>query len=58
MADMNSQLVQIIEQARKEYAEDFTDHSENEYIAEALLNAGVRLCPETNTQEYNISVQR
>ena len=37
----------------KEYAEDFTDHSENEYIAEALLNAGVRLCPETNTQEEN-----
>ena len=53
MADMNAQLVQIIEQARKEYAEDFTDRSENEYIAEALLNSGVRLCPETNTQEEN-----
>ena len=53
MADMNAQLVRIIEQARKEHAEDFTDRSENEYIAEALLNAGVRLCPETNTQEEN-----
>ena len=53
MADMDAQLVRVSEQAGKEYAEDFTDRSENEYIAEALLNAGVRLCPETNTQEEN-----
>ena len=53
MADMNAQLVQIIEQARKEYAEDFTDRSENEYIAEALLNSGVKPYSKTNTQEEN-----
>ncbi|MBP1544844.1 MAG: hypothetical protein J6A16_12180 [Oscillospiraceae bacterium] len=41
----NERLVTIIEKARKMYADDYTDHTENEYIAEALLDSGVILPP-------------
>ena len=36
------EMLEIIEKAREEYANDITDHTENEYIREALLNAGYR----------------
>lgn len=37
-----AEMLDIIEKAREEYANDVTDHTENEYIREALLNAGYR----------------
>ncbi len=33
-------LLNIIEKAREAYANDVTDHTENEYIREGLLDAG------------------
>lgn len=36
------EMLEIIERSRAEYANDVTDHSENEYIREGLLNAGYR----------------
>ena len=36
------EMLEIIENAREVYANDVTDHSENEYIREGLLNAGYR----------------
>lgn len=44
-SDYNKRLVKIIEKARKMYADDYTDHTENEYIAETLLDSGVILPP-------------
>lgn len=40
--DDNAEMLEIIENARKEYANDVTDHTESEYIREGLLNAGFR----------------
>lgn len=37
-----AEMLEIIAKAREEYANDITDHTENEYIREALLNAGYR----------------
>lgn len=37
-----AEMLEIIEKAREEYANDITDHTENEYIREGLLNAGYR----------------
>ena len=37
-----AELLAIIENAREVYANDITDHTENEYIRESLLNAGYR----------------
>lgn len=37
-----AEMLEIIEKAREEYANDVTDHTENEYIREALLNADYR----------------
>ena len=37
-----AEMLEIIENARETYANDVTDHTENEYIREGLLNAGYR----------------
>jgi hypothetical protein len=37
-----AEMLEIIEKAREVYANDVTDHTENEYIREGLLNAGYR----------------
>ena len=37
-----AEMLEIIENAREVYASDVTDHTENEYIREGLLNAGYR----------------
>lgn len=37
-----AEMLEIIENARETYANDITDHTENEYIREGLLNAGYR----------------
>ena len=37
--EIMAEMLSIIEKARYEYANDVTDHTENEYIREALLNA-------------------
>lgn len=38
----HAELVEIIRQAKQEYSQDYTDRTEDSYIAEALLNAGYR----------------
>lgn len=35
-----AEMLEIIEKSREEWAHDVTDHTENEYIREGLLNAG------------------
>lgn len=35
-----AEMLEIIEKAREIYANDITDHTENEYIREGLLDAG------------------
>lgn len=37
-----AEMLEIIENAREVYANDVTDHTENEYIREGLLNACYR----------------
>ena len=37
-----AEMLEIIENARKTYANDITDHTETEYIREALLDANYR----------------
>lgn len=37
-----AEMLEIIENARETHANDITDHTENEYIREGLLNAGYR----------------
>lgn len=37
-----AEMLDIIAKAREEYANDITDHTENEYIREGLLNANYR----------------
>lgn len=37
-----AEMLEIIEKAREIYANDITDHTENEYIREGLLDAGYR----------------
>lgn len=40
--DRQAEMLKIIEDARATYANDVTDHTENEYIREGLLNANYR----------------
>jgi hypothetical protein len=35
-----AEMLEIIEKSREEWSHDVTDHTENEYIREGLLNAG------------------
>ena len=37
----NERLVSVIDKAKQMYAADYTDHTENEYIAEMLLDSGI-----------------
>lgn len=39
----HDRLVAIIDEAKMVYASDYTDHSESDYIAETLLDSGVKL---------------
>ena len=39
--DVKEQLVELIAKAKAMYSEDYTDHTEDEYIAETLLDNGV-----------------
>ena len=39
--DVREKLVELIAKAKAMYAEDYTDHTEDEYIAETLLDNGV-----------------
>ncbi len=43
----NERLTELIDRAKQEYANDVTDHTETEYIAECLFNSGVILPPAT-----------
>lgn len=38
----DKEMLDIIAKSREEYANDVTEHTENEYIREGLLNAGYR----------------
>lgn len=37
-----AEMLEIIEKSREEWSHDVTDHTENEYIREGLLNEGYR----------------
>ena len=47
-----AEMLEIIENAREIYANDVTDHSENEYIREGLLDAGYRKQGEGEWKAY------
>lgn len=38
---MRDRLVELVDKAKEEYANDVTDHTETEYIVECLLNYGI-----------------
>ena len=38
-------LIELVDKAKEEYANDITDHTETDYIVETLLNEGVILPP-------------
>lgn len=38
-------LIELVNKAKKEYANDVTDHTETDYIVECLLNEGVIIPP-------------
>lgn len=42
---MRDRLIEIVDKAKEEYANDVTDHTETEYIVESLLNNGVVVMP-------------
>lgn len=42
---MRDRLIEIVDKAKEEYANDVTDHTEAEYIVESLLNNGVVVTP-------------
>ena len=39
---IEAEMLEIIEKSREEWSHDVTDHTENEYIREGLLNKGYR----------------
>lgn len=47
MTDRESRerLIELVEEAKEEYAGDVSDHTETEYIVECLLNNGVIVPP-------------
>ena len=40
MMTEHDKLVEIIRQAKLEYSQDYTDRTEDDYIAEAVMDAG------------------
>ena len=38
-------LIELVDKAKEEYANDITDHTETDYIVECLLNEGVIVPP-------------
>ena len=38
-------LIELVDKAKEEYANDITDHTETDYIVETLLNEGVIVPP-------------
>lgn len=44
MTDKN-RLIELVDKAKEEYANDITDHTETDYIVETLLNEGAILPP-------------
>ena len=53
---MRDRLIELINKAKCEYANDITDHTETDYIVEALLNEGAILPPcKVGDKVYKIS---
>ena len=40
---MRDKMIELVDKAKEEYANDVTDHTETEYIVECLLNYGIVL---------------
>ena len=40
MITEHDKLVEIIQQAKRDYSQDYTDRTEDDYIAEAVMDAG------------------
>ena len=51
---MRDRLIELIDKAKQEYANDVTDHTETEYIAECLRNNGV-IFPKYEEEVYDIN---
>ena len=49
-----AEMLEIIEKAREIYANDITDHTENEYIREGLLDAGYRKQSEGEWEMFSL----
>ena len=49
-------LIELVDKAKEEYANDITDHTETDYIVECLLNNGVIVPPfKSGTKVYVIN---
>ena len=44
---MRDKMIELVDKAKEEYANDVTDHTETEYIVECLLNYGFILAHPT-----------
>ena len=49
---MRETLINLVNKAKVEYANDVTDHTETEYIVECLLNEGVEITKDCKKCEY------
>ena len=45
MTNDRDRLIELVDKAKEEYANDITDHTETDYIVECLLNNGVIVPP-------------
>ena len=45
MSSDRDRLIELVDKAKEEYANDITDHTETDYIVECLLNNGVIVPP-------------
>lgn len=54
---MRDKMIELVDKAKEEYANDVTDHTETEYIVECLLNFGVVLDHTTEKGETERQIQ-
>ena len=54
---MRDKMIELVDKAKEEYANDVTDRTETEYIVECLLNFGVVLDHTTEKGETERQIQ-
>lgn len=58
MTSDRDRLIELVDKAKEEYANDVTDHTETDYIVECLLNNGVIVPPcKVGDTVYRISTK-